>query len=156
MSERRKEVQWLETFNPGGVACVSVRPVSCFCGMVHVHPAILLIDDHDDVRDGLEVVLRREGYAVETAANGREALNKLCGGLRPCIILMDLMMPVMTGYEFRQEQLAYPEFRDIPLIVYSGVTDVHENARHLQAAAYAEKPIELDRLMGLVRQHCLK
>ena len=124
--------------------------------MPHVHPTILLIDDQADVRESLELILQREGYSVETAANGREALNKLYGGLRPCIILMDLMMPVMTGYEFRQEQMAHPEFSGIPLIVYSGATDMRENARHLQASAYAEKPIELDRLMGLVRHHCLK
>jgi CheY-like chemotaxis protein len=69
---------------------------------------------------------------------------------------MDLTMPIMTGYEFRQEQLTYPEFSDIPLIVYSGVTNIHERAGHLQAAAYAEKPMEMDRLMALVRHHCLK
>jgi CheY-like chemotaxis protein len=111
--------------------------------MAHVHPTILLIEDHSEVREGLDLVLQREGYTVETAANGREALAKLFAGSRPCIILMDLMLPVMTGYEFRQEQMSYAEFRDIPLIVYSGVTDVRENASHLQASAYAEKPIEM-------------
>lgn len=124
--------------------------------MNYVHPTILVIDDQPDARAGLEIMLRRDGYTVETAANGREALDKLWRGLRPCIILMDLMMPVMTGYEFRQEQMEYPEFRDIPLIVYSAVNDVSENASHLNAAAYAQKPIEMDHLMALVRQHCLK
>lgn len=131
--------------------CASIQTT-----MGHVHPTILLIDDHDDVRDGLEVVLHHQGYTVETACNGREALQKLRAGLRPCIILMDLMMPIMTGYEFRQEQMTYPEFSDIPLIVYSGVTNLRENAEHLHAAAYAEKPMEMDRLMALVRHHCLK
>jgi two-component system chemotaxis response regulator CheY len=124
--------------------------------MVHVHPTILLIDDQVDVRDGMEELLRLEGYTVETAGNGREALTKLYNGLRPCVILMDLMMPVMTGYEFRQEQLRHPEFSGIPIIVYSGITDVRANAHQLEAAAYAGKPIEPDRLMALVRQHCLK
>lgn len=124
--------------------------------MVHVHPTLLLIDDHIDSRDALEELLRREGYTVETAGDGRQALNKLYNGLRPCLILMDLMMPVMTGFEFRQEQMRHPEFSGIPIIVYSGVTDVRQNAEQLEAAAYAEKPVAPDRLMTLVRQHCLK
>lgn len=124
--------------------------------MGYVHPTILLIDDHEDIRDGLEVVLRQEGYGVETAANGREALDRLRAGFRPCIIMMDLMMPIMTGYEFRKEQLTYPELKDIPLIVYSGVTNMRDSAPQLQAAAYAEKPMEVDRIIALVRHHCLK
>ena len=111
---------------------------------------------HIDLRDGMEELLRHEGYTVETAADGREALNKLYRGLRPCVILMDLMMPVMTGFEFRQEQMRHPEFSGIPIVVYSGVTDVHENARQLQATAYAGKPVEPATLIALVRQHCLK
>ena len=124
--------------------------------MAYVHPTILLIDDHADQRDGMQELLRREGYCVETAANGQEALAKLHDGLRPCVILLDLMMPVMTGYEFRQEQLRYPELSHIPVIVYSSITDVHENAKQLNAAAYAGKPIEPGHLMALVRAHCLK
>jgi len=121
-----------------------------------VHPTLLLIDDHIDSRDAMEELFRREGYTVETAGHGRQALNKLYNGLRPCVILMDLMMPVMTGFEFRQEQMRHPEFSRIPIIVYSGVTDVRRNAEQLEAAAYVEKPIAPDRLMALVRQHCLK
>jgi CheY-like chemotaxis protein len=124
--------------------------------MTYVHPTILLIDDHTDVREALEELLRHEGYTVESASNGREALNKLYGGLRPCVILMDLMMPMMTGYEFRQEQMRDAELSEIPIIVYSGITDVRENARQLAATAYADKPVDPDNLMFLVRQHCLK
>jgi CheY-like chemotaxis protein len=124
--------------------------------MAYVHPTILLIDDHTDVREAMEELLRGDGYTVQTASNGREALNKLYRGLRPCVILMDLMMPVMTGYEFRQEQMRDPELSAIPIIVYSGVTDVHLNAQQLEATAYAGKPVDPDHLMALVRQHCLK
>jgi CheY-like chemotaxis protein len=124
--------------------------------MTYVHPTILLIDDHNDVREALEELLRLDGYTVESASNGREALTKLYGGLRPCVILMDLMMPVMTGYEFRQEQMRDAELSAIPIIVYSGITDVRENARQLAATAYADKPVDPDHLMALVRQHCLK
>jgi CheY-like chemotaxis protein len=66
------------------------------------------------------------------------------------------MMPVMNGFEFRQQQLRWPDLRDIPVIVYSGVTDATRNARHLNAAAYVGKPIDLDGLLQLVRRECPK
>ena len=115
---------------------------------------VLVIDDHADLRDGLQVVLRREGYEVETAAHGREALNKLHTGLRPCVIVMDLMMPVMNGFEFREAQLADPTLASIPLIAYSGVTDPRRTAQQLHAAAYVNKPTEVEELASVVRQFC--
>ncbi len=123
---------------------------------VHGHPTVLLVDDHDDVREGLSELLRLEGYTVVTAQNGRDALNQLYQGARPCIILMDLMMPVMAGFEFRQEQREHPEFRDIPIIVYSAIHDLKRVAGHLDAHAYVEKPIMLQNLLALLREHCLK
>jgi CheY-like chemotaxis protein len=124
--------------------------------MPHRHPTILLIDDHDDIREGLTELFRAEGYTVIATHNGRDALTKLHSGAHPCIILMDLMMPVMTGFEFRREQLARPDFKDIPVVIYSGVHDLAEVAKDLHAKAYVEKPILLDRLMAIIREHCLK
>lgn len=124
--------------------------------MAYVHPAILVVEDNVDLRDGLFEVLRREGYAVETAANGREALDKLRGGFQACIILMDLMMPEMNGFEFRTAQLADPELATIPLIAYSGVNDLATHAKQLRANAFIRKPAELSAIMSVVRQHCLK
>jgi len=119
------------------------------------HP-VFVIDDNVDIRDGLSIVLMAEGYAVETAANGREALNKLYRGLQPCIILMDLMMPVMNGFEFRQEQLANPVFASIPLIAYSGVTDPRQTAVQLNADAYIHRPEQTEHILALVDRYCLK
>jgi CheY-like chemotaxis protein len=116
---------------------------------------VLLVDDNDDIRDGLTQLIRAEGYAVETARDGREALRKFAD-VRPCIILLDLMMPDMTGYDFRQAQLADETLKDIPVIVYSAAFDIREAAERLQAAAFAEKPIVLSRLIALIREHCLK
>lgn len=123
--------------------------------MPHAHPTVLLVDDNDDIRDGLTQLIRAEGYAVETARDGREALRKL-REVRPCIILLDLMMPEMSGYDFRRAQLADDELKGIPVVVYSAAYDIREAAASLQAAAYAEKPIVLSRLMALIREHCLK
>ncbi|HSQ00421.1 MAG TPA: response regulator [Candidatus Dormibacteraeota bacterium] len=123
--------------------------------MPYVHPTVLVVDDHDDERDGLTQLIRAEGYAVETARNGREALRVMRAVL-PCIILLDLMMPDMSGYDFRQAQLADDEIEGIPVVIFSASHDVKEAAQRMDAAAYAEKPIQLKPLMALIRQHCLK
>lgn len=117
---------------------------------------ILVIDDNPDLRDGLRVALSQEGYTVETAVNGRDALSRLYGGMRPGLIIMDLMMPVMNGFEFREAQLADARLADIPLIAYSGVTDPSETAQQLRAVAYVHKPTEVGQLAALVRQFCPK
>ena len=123
--------------------------------MVHSHPLVLLVDDNDDVRDGLTQLIRAEGYKVETARDGREALRKLLD-IHPCIILLDLMMPDMTGYDFRQAQLADPSLQNIPVVVYSAAFDIRELSEQMGAAAWAQKPIVVSRLMELIRKHCLK
>ncbi|MGD9765948.1 MAG: response regulator [Candidatus Binatia bacterium] len=124
--------------------------------MAHDHPTVLLIDDNPDVRVAMREWLRLDGYRVADAWNGRDALEQLSGGLHPCVILMDLNMPVMNGFEFRQEQLRRPDISHIPIVVYSGVVDATKNAAHLKAAAYGTKPLDFQQLTGLVRQHCLK
>lgn len=123
--------------------------------MPHVHPTVLLVDDHDDARDALAQLIRADGYAVDTARNGRDALRVL-QNVYPCVILLDLMMPEMTGYDFRQAQLADDDLREIPVIVCSSNHDIRERTKEMGAAAYVEKPIEFTRLMGLIRKHCLK
>lgn len=117
---------------------------------------ILVIDDNADLRDGLRIVLEREGYTVATASNGRDALNRLYSGVEPCLIIMDLMMPVMNGFEFREAQLADARLAKIPLIAYSGVTDPLQTAQQLHAVAYVHKPAEVEQLAALVRQFCPK
>jgi CheY-like chemotaxis protein len=115
---------------------------------------ILVVDDHADVREGMQHMLETEGYAVQAASNGREALALLFGGLRPCVIVMDLAMPVMNGFEFRQEQLKHSDIAAIPFIAYSAVVNVQQNAQHLRATAYLEKPIEFQHVLSIIRQHC--
>jgi CheY-like chemotaxis protein len=80
-------------------------------------PRILLVEDDDAVRESLSELLRDEGFEVVTARNGREALEHLRAGRRPTAILLDLMMPVMDGWDFRQHQLRDPALRDIPVVV---------------------------------------
>jgi CheY-like chemotaxis protein len=78
---------------------------------------LLLIEDEAAIREALGGALHEEGFEVVTAAHGREALETLRCGLRPAAILLDLMMPVMDGWDFRHEQLNDPSLRDIPVLV---------------------------------------
>lgn len=115
---------------------------------------VFVIEDHEDLREGFRIALMLAGYAVEVAVNGRDALAKLYAGLRPRLILLDLMMPVMNGFEFRQAQLADSDLASIPVIVYSGVTDPRETAQQLHADAYVHKPTDVEQMAALARQLC--
>lgn len=117
---------------------------------------ILLIDDDDDSRDGLAIVLSANGFVVEAVANGQTAVAKLSAGLCPSIILMDLLMPGISAMELRRQQLLNPAVRAVPVIVLSGAEDIERQAAALSAAAYVTKPVELDRLLAVIREHCAK
>ena len=113
---------------------------------------ILLVEDNDDVREMMLVALQLEGHAVWTARNGSEALEVLKDRPAPCLILMDLMMPVMNGWELRKALKADPKFSEIPTVVISAVTP--DVATRLSATEYLAKPVDIDRLLGLVCEHC--
>jgi CheY-like chemotaxis protein len=115
---------------------------------------ILVVDDDRDIRDSLIETLEDHGYRAAGAANGVEALSVLqTSPERPCLILLDLMMPVMDGQEFREEQLKNPMWAEIPVIVISAYADVEAQARSL-AAEYMRKPLALRPLFDVVRRHC--
>src|SRR5262245_23155992 len=78
---------------------------------------VLVVDDDEEIRNALTEFLSDEGYGVVSASNGREALASLREGVHPSVILLDLMMPVMDGWDFRAEQLRDPGLRDIPVVV---------------------------------------
>jgi len=113
---------------------------------------ILVVDDDPDIRDSLKEVLEDEGYTVNSVANGREALDYLRRSPRPCVILLDLMMPVMDGWQFRQEQIRDATLADIPVIVVSAAG--RERLEKIHADAYLSKPVDLDELLGCVTQFC--
>jgi CheY-like chemotaxis protein len=115
---------------------------------------VMVVDDYADIREGIAVALELAGYTVVTASNGFDALAKLHEGLRPCLIVLDMMMPVMNGFEFREAQMGNPDLAKIPLIAYSAVTDPNETARHLRADAYLYKPAEMTQITALVARFC--
>ena len=113
---------------------------------------MLVVEDHADLREMLAVLLESEGYEVQTANNGAEALSSLELS-RPAVILLDLMMPVMSGDEFRRKQLADPRYRDVPVICMTAAHDGRERAASIKATEYFQKPVDFDRLLGAVRHH---
>ncbi len=117
------------------------------------HP-ILVVDDSEDARVSMRMLLESVGYRVVEAENGVEALLRLRAGLEPCIILLDLMMPVMDGFTFRQQQLAEPALAQIPVVVFSGRYNVEAAAVQLHAAGHFSKPPDFDTLLNLVSKHC--
>ena len=82
-------------------------------------PWLMIVEDDDDIRRALTEILEDRGFDVLGAANGREALDMLRGSVLPSMILLDLMMPVMDGWDFRQEQMNDPILREIPVAIFS-------------------------------------
>ena len=113
---------------------------------------VLIVEDDLDTREMLGRFLELEGYRVETAENGKRALERLGSGVGACVILLDLMMPVMDGWQFRQEQIRDASLADIPVIVVSAAG--RERLEKIHANAYLSKPVDLDELLGCVTQFC--
>ena len=82
-------------------------------------PTVFIVEDDPDTREMLGKFLELEGFHVETAANGRQALDRLSSGLKASVIVLDLMMPIMDGWQFRREQVRNAALASIPVIVVS-------------------------------------
>lgn len=113
---------------------------------------VLVVEDQQDVLDMLDLFLRNEGYDTQLAANGQEALERV-RDCNPCLVLLDLMMPVMTGWEFRARQLQDPEIADVPVLCISAVHEPDEVKRRLNLRCLA-KPLDFDGLLAAVRATC--
>jgi CheY-like chemotaxis protein len=116
------------------------------------HCPVLIVEDDADLRDMMAQLLNLEGFNAATVANGREALEYLQESDRPDVILLDLMMPVMDGWEFRRRQQADPSVSGVPVIVLSALDPTR--AADVNANAFLKKPLDFDRLLALVRSYC--
>ncbi len=115
--------------------------------------SVMIVDDDPDIRMAVQIVLETYGYGVITASDGAEALDKLEAGERPCLIILDLMMPGMDGQQFREAQLGHPALAEIPVVVLSGDYKVDERAAEMGVEGL-RKPIQLPQLLAKIEQFC--
>ncbi len=116
------------------------------------HP-VLVVEDDADIRVALMDVLEEHGYEAVGAVNGLDALEKLkAGALKPCLIVLDLMMPVMDGRAFREQQLQDSALAPIPVVVVSAYREIADQA--LRITEFLRKPLDVDELVQAVRRYC--
>jgi CheY-like chemotaxis protein len=115
---------------------------------------VLIVDDNDGVREALTELLELEGYTVFGAANGKEALDQLQRLPPPCVILLDLRMPVMDGREFRREQQKVAALAAIPVFLLSADADGGEIAAALGVAGFFPKPADVWPLLQALASCC--
>lgn len=115
---------------------------------------VLIVDDDRDIRETLRDLLELEGFPAITARDGAEALERMRRD-RPCLVLLDLIMPVMDGAEVFRRRAADPDLARVPVAVISAVVDLEHRIAPLEAAGFLEKPVEIERLLELVRRHCV-
>ncbi|MGZ6143543.1 MAG: response regulator [Myxococcales bacterium] len=115
---------------------------------------VLVVEDDADIRTALIDVLNEHGYEAVGAINGLDALEKLRAPQerKPCLIVLDLMMPVMDGRAFREEQLNTPELAAIPVVVVSAYRDIIDQA--LRITEFLRKPLNVDDLVAAARRYC--
>ena len=109
-------------------------------------PTVLVVDDNIDAVDALTQILEYEGYIVATAYDGREALEYLRDHPTPDLIVLDLMMPIMNGWELRAELAKVPAFAKVPIVVMTALAQ----AAQIEADAIVAKPIDLKRLLHIM------
>ena len=110
---------------------------------------VFVIDDEQDLLDVTTFVLENEGYRVQTAKNGADALSLLCSGTRPELVLLDMMMPVMNGWEFLEAIAQMPSLRRIPIVVMTAAGSIGVSG----ATAVLRKPFDLGVLVEVVERH---
>jgi CheY-like chemotaxis protein len=116
---------------------------------------VLIVEDDDAICSSLGEALEEEGFDVETAANGRDALELLRTGKTPSAIVLDLMMPVMDGWDFRHEQLRDPALRDIPIVVVTAAGFSNGSIRmQFGDVTLIPKPVSFFDLLAAVRAAC--
>lgn len=122
--------------------------------MTTAAPVLVVEDDHP-IRDALIEILTDTGFSAVGAANGSEAIELLRTlDPRPCLVLLDLMMPVMDGASFRREQVKDPSLAHIPVIVLSAYADAAAQAKRMGVDGFLRKPLEARQVIALAHAHC--
>jgi CheY-like chemotaxis protein len=115
---------------------------------------VLVVEDDTLCREMLTLLLEAEGYTVEPACDGRQAIERLRDGPRPDCMLLDLSMPRMDGRQFRAWLRQVPGLASVPVVVVSAEPRAAEEAALLGAEDYLRKPVSTEELLAAVRRHC--
>lgn len=114
--------------------------------------SILVVEDDDDIRNAIVDLLENEGYNAQPAINGKDALEKLRGiDHKPCLVLLDMMMPIMNGREFLDEVMKDSHLAPIPVLIVSAVADKSNTEG---SVGFLKKPIDIDVVLKVVSQYC--
>ena len=126
--------------------------------MIPERPAapVLVVEDNTEVRQALVALLEAEGYHVAEAVDGVSALRLLrTAAVQPCLIVLDLMMPRMSGWDFRMEQSSDLRLAGIPVVVVSA-DPLASQAERMGAAAVLSKPADPEQFLELIGRHCTR
>jgi len=117
------------------------------------HP-LLVVEDDDDIREAFCELLKLRGFAVESAPDGIEALSKLDRIGRPCLVVLDLMMPRMDGMEFWGRMLERGALKDVPVVVVSAALEGNPHLDLGRAVAVLPKPVSIRALLEICEKFC--
>ena len=110
---------------------------------------MLVVDDDEDIRESLRMILEMEGYDVKTAPNGAVAVEEISHE-RPCFVVLDLMMPVMDGWEVAGWMREHEPAASVPVCVVTATPELAPS----DTACVLRKPVNLNRLLSVIEQHC--
>lgn len=113
--------------------------------------SILIVEDDEDIRNAMIDVLESEGYKTASAVNGKDALEKLSKIDKPCLVLLDMMMPIMNGREFLDQVMKDAKLAPIPVMIVSAIADKSNTDG---AVGFIKKPIDIDLVLDIVGQFC--
>jgi two-component system cell cycle response regulator DivK len=127
------------------------KPMSLFIGEART---VLIVDDSDDIRELVGMQLRMKGCQVVEAANGKEAVE-IAPRVRPDLILMDLSMPVLDGYEATRQIRSQPTLNSVPIVAVSAYCDAHNRHKAIEAGCVecVCKPVDFGMIDGLLKKH---
>jgi CheY-like chemotaxis protein len=114
--------------------------------------SVLVVEDDDSIRESMIEMLEMEGYSTYSAINGQEALKLLNGNIpKPCLVLLDMMMPIMNGREFLDQMMKDSVLAPIPVLIVSAVADP---ASSKGSIGFLKKPIDIESVLTIVAKYC--
>jgi two-component system response regulator MprA len=121
----------------------------------HTQHRVMIVDDHADTREALAIVMELRGLAAIVAGSGSEALAKLAEPTeRPCVVLLDVNMPGLDGWEVRQRMREDPQLASVPVVLLTGNYVDLERARRLGIRGCLRKPVDVHQIVDAVERHC--